>query len=208
MCATTRGRGAEHLPTAPVARWTAHRVGASGQAGDEQARVGAAEGLGGGVGVAEQHEVDAADPRRPAAAAAGRRELLGVVDDDEPQAGARSRSRAVGSASRWSAAAPRIQAGSKAPGADRAVTSSYSRSTWAAATHSGRPWAARAARGPRGRGRLHRPASAGRAARRGSCAWAGPGAPSRATAAPTITCRMTGQQLTEDDVLLRAEHPN
>ena len=42
---------------------------------------------------------------------------------------ARSRSRAAGSASRESAAAPRIHAGSNAPGAERAVTSSYSRST-------------------------------------------------------------------------------
>ena len=54
---------------------------------------------------------------------------------------ARRRSSASRSVSRWSAAAPRIQAGSKAPGADRAVTSSYSRSTSAAATHSGRSWA-------------------------------------------------------------------
>ena len=64
---------------------------------------------------------------------------------------------------------------------------------------------ARGGRGPRGRGRARRPASAGRAAHRGRCGWAAPGAPTRATGGADRLARgVAGEQLAEDDVLLGA----
>ena len=70
-CGATRRRGGRSTsPPQPVRR--GQRAGSGGERGpgrDEQPRVGAAEGLGGGVGVAEQHEVDARRRRRPPAAA-------------------------------------------------------------------------------------------------------------------------------------------
>ena len=144
--------------------------GRVGPGGDEQPRVGAAEGLGGGVRVAEQHQVDPAAGRRPPAAAAAAAGVSSWASSTTTsRSPARSRSSASGSASRWSAAAPRIQAGSKAPGADSAVTSSYSRSTCGGghplgpvvlAPQPGEVVGVEAA--------ARRPASAGRAARRGS----------------------------------------
>ena len=88
MWAATRAAAVSTAPPhrCEVSSTRGRRVGPGG---DEQPRVGAAEGLGGGVGVAEQHQVDPAraedhlqQPQRR------RRELLGVVDDDEPQPGA------------------------------------------------------------------------------------------------------------------------
>ena len=57
----------------------------------------------------ERHRTAARDDLEQAPR--GRGELLGVVDDDEPQAGPEP-VEGVGSSSRWSAAAPRIHAGS------------------------------------------------------------------------------------------------
>ena len=75
----------EHLAPAPVRRGQ-QPGGRVGPGADEEARVGAAEGLGGGIRVAEQHEVDPAAARDDLQQAqGGRGELLGVVDDDEAQ---------------------------------------------------------------------------------------------------------------------------
>ena len=87
-CAATRAAARRAPRRRTGTTWTAARVGGVGPGGDEQPRVGAAEGLGGGVGVAEQHEVDpAAGDDHLQQPQAGRGELLGVVDDDEPQPG-------------------------------------------------------------------------------------------------------------------------
>ena len=88
----------------------------------------------------------------------------------------RIRSSASGSSSSRSAAAPRIHAGSYAPGAERAVTWSYSASTCAAASHSGRPWvrpsAARSwASRPCSTARMSRSRSSPRNPRVGSASW-------------------------------------
>ena len=88
MCAATRAAAASTPPPQryDVLSAQGRRVGPGRH---EQPRVGATEGLGGGVGVAQEHEVDPApgddDPQQ---AQRGRGELLGVVDDDQPQPGA------------------------------------------------------------------------------------------------------------------------
>ena len=115
----------------------------------------------------------------------------------------RSRSRAPGSACSVSAAAPRIHAGSKAPGAERAVTSSYSRRTWAAATHSSRP----CSRPRRSRSSGSRPSSTARMRRsRSSPRKVRVGTRQGERLGPRRARRgsrcVPGEQLAEDDVLL------
>ena len=138
--AAARTPAAAGMPWA--ARAWAHRRRGRSDPLSEVARVSAAEGLHRAVGVAEQHQLSAGpgddpqQPRRCSGRSPGRRRRR------RSRRPSRSRCQGVGSSSSRSAAAPRIQAGSYAPGADRAVTSSYSASTCAAPTHSGRPWVA------------------------------------------------------------------
>ena len=77
--------GEVHRPAAPV-RGGQGQGGGVGPRREEQAGVGAPKGLRGGIGVPEHHEVDRtrADDGVEQAGR-GRRQLLGVVDDDEAQ---------------------------------------------------------------------------------------------------------------------------